>query len=463
MSTLALAEGAIFANRYRVGRCIAMGGMGAVYEVVHLETERRRALKVMLPHLVESQELRERFRREARVAAQIESEFIVDAFDAGIDEATGMPFLVMELLRGEELGKRLTRVGRFPPGEVLAHLWQTALALDKTHGANIVHRDLKPENLFLCEREDGPPRIKVLDFGIAKLIAEGGTHANATRSLGTPLYMAPEQFLTDSSVSPASDIYSLGMIAYTLLVGVPYWKEEKRSYKNVFAFSAVVMLGPQEPATVRASRWEVTLPPAFDSWFRRATATAPDARFGTATAAVQALAEVLAMPPQVGRPAQPLQERAVMPASEPGQTVVLGAANSTNSRSSGDLPRGAGRIRSVAIAAALFVVLGIAGAWLFQATRAEVARREPAAVAPAAVEVAPAPREPPPLVPLANAAREPLAASPQEVPAPQAAATEVAPPRPAGKKAAASKPLATPRVAGAAYTRVPANSLYERD
>jgi serine/threonine-protein kinase len=145
MSTVTLSEGTLFAGRYRVLRCIAQGGMGAVYEVVHLQTERRRALKVMLPHLVQSEELRERFRREARVAAQIDSAFIVDVFDAGIDDATGMPFLVMELLKGEELGKRLKRVGHFTPEEAVEYLWQTAQALDKTHRAHIVHRDLKPE------------------------------------------------------------------------------------------------------------------------------------------------------------------------------------------------------------------------------------------------------------------------------------------------------------------------------
>src|SRR5215468_2482440 len=110
-----LQDGALFAGRYRIVRAIAAGGMGAVYEVVHLETERRRALKVMHPHILQSADLRERFQREAKVAAQVESDFIVDVFDAGFDQATQMPFLVMELLRGEELGKRLRRVGRFPP------------------------------------------------------------------------------------------------------------------------------------------------------------------------------------------------------------------------------------------------------------------------------------------------------------------------------------------------------------
>ena len=112
MSVVTLNKGSVFAGRYRVGRCIATGGMGAVYKATHLETERRCALKVMLPHIVSSAELRKRFRQEARVAAQIESDFIVDVFDAGIDETTGLPFLVMELLVGEDLGAKLDRDGR---------------------------------------------------------------------------------------------------------------------------------------------------------------------------------------------------------------------------------------------------------------------------------------------------------------------------------------------------------------
>ena len=295
MSELTLTEGSVFAGRYKVVRCMAMGGMGAVYEVLHIETDRRRALKVMLPHVVANEELRGRFRQEARVAAHVESEFIVDVFDAGVDDTTQMPFLVMELLRGEELGKRLQRVGRFHPKDVIAYLQQTAFALDKTHRASIVHRDLKPENLFLTDREDGQPRVKVLDFGIAKIIAEAGTSENATRSLGTPLYMAPEQFRA-SGVSAATDIYSLGMVAFTFLVGSPYWLEESRTEGSVFAFAMISIHGPPEAASVRARRRGVELPPAFDAWFAQMTAVQPSARFASAGGAIQAMAEALGYP-----------------------------------------------------------------------------------------------------------------------------------------------------------------------
>ncbi|MDI1450292.1 serine/threonine-protein kinase [Polyangium sp. 6x1] len=296
MSAGPLSPGSVFADRYEVVRCIATGGMGAVYEVVHAETQRHCALKVMLPHCIQSDQLRDRFRQEARVAANVQSQHIVDVLDAGIDAPSGMPFLVMELLSGEDLGKRVRRLGPLAPAEVVEHLHQTALALQKTHRAGIVHRDLKPDNLFLCMPDDGPPRIKVLDFGIAKILAASASQMGTTRSMGTPLYMAPEQFDEDSSVSPATDVFALGMIAYTLLCGIAYWYKETESGLNVFAFATKVCRGPQEAASTRAERVGIVLPPAFDAWFAKITAFAPEDRFPSATEAVQTLAEALGQP-----------------------------------------------------------------------------------------------------------------------------------------------------------------------
>jgi eukaryotic-like serine/threonine-protein kinase len=292
--TTSLATGQIFANRYEVVRCIGSGGMGAVYEVIHLETERRRALKVMHAHFADSADFRERFKREARVAAQIDSDYIVDVFDAGVDDATKMPFLVMELLRGEELARTLKRLGRMAPGDVVNCLFQTSLALDRTHKASIVHRDLKPENIFFCERDDGPPQIKVLDFGIAKFASSAKGASQATNSVGTPLYMAPEQFLPGGEVTPAADIYALGLLAYTLLVGTDYWHEELERDDNVFAFALIAMKGPLEAASTRALRVAgLPLSPAFDAWFAKATAVVPGARFAMASEAVRELSNAL--------------------------------------------------------------------------------------------------------------------------------------------------------------------------
>lgn len=289
--TAPLPEGSLFAHRYRVVRLIAQGGMGAVYEVVHTETNRRRALKIMHPHLFENDDMRERFKREARVAAEIESEHLIDVSDAGIEETSQTPFMVMELLRGEELGKRVKRLQRLPPSEVLTYLRQTAVALDKTHAAAIVHRDLKPDNLFLTHRDDGSPRVKILDFGIAKVVNQGAT-GQGTQSIGTPLYMAPEQFHPGAKITPAADIFALGLVAFTLLVGVPYWRLESSS--GIVAFIAVAISGPKTSPVERAADWGVTLPEAFDAWFFKATAFAPEKRFGSAGEAIAALDQIFA-------------------------------------------------------------------------------------------------------------------------------------------------------------------------
>ncbi|WP_437958538.1 serine/threonine-protein kinase [Sorangium sp. So ce119] len=286
---LGLVEGIVFAGRYRVLRRLGAGGMGAVYEALHAQTDRRCALKVMHAHIAERQDLRERFALEARLAARVGGGGVVDVLDAGVDEATGAPFLVMELLRGEDLSQRLQRLGRLSPDEAVRALHETAVALDTMHRASVIHRDLKPGNLFLAE-QDGQARIKVLDFGVAKLMAEGAATGTAT-AVGTPLYMAPEQLL-GAKVTAAVDRYALGMIAYTFLAGEAYWAQELAQHDNLLAFALVTTRGPGERASARAARRGVELPPAFDAWFVKATHVDPSGRFASARAAVEALADV---------------------------------------------------------------------------------------------------------------------------------------------------------------------------
>ncbi len=291
--TAPFAAGTLFAERYRIIRLIAAGGMGAVYEVIHVETERRRALKVMHPHLFQSADMHVRFKREARIAANIESEFIVDVSDAGVDEATQTPFLVMELLRGEELKHRIKRLGRLPVSETITCLSQLASALDKTHANAIVHRDLKPDNIFVTTREDGSLRIKILDFGIAKVVAEG-VSGGTTEPVGTPLYMAPEQWRESVKLTPAADIYALGMMTFTMITGKPYWKQELDRAGGLVQFALLATKGTPETASKRAAPLGIVLSPAFDRWFERATALRPENRFTRATEAVRALEAVLA-------------------------------------------------------------------------------------------------------------------------------------------------------------------------
>ncbi len=323
-----LEKGANFAGRYRVVRCLAAGGMGAVYEVVHLGTERRCALKVMHAEVLQNSELRERFKREARAAALIDSDYVVEILDAGFDDTTQMPFLVMELLRGEPLDKRLKRLGRFEPRAALRYLHHTAIALEAAHKVAIVHRDLKPGNLFLVERDDGETRVKVLDFGIAKIMGDEMASTGLTNSsLGTPAYMAPEQFI-NGVITPSSDVFSLGMLAYTFLVGRTYWSQDLKG-SSLVAFAKVALGGPKEAASVRAARHDVKLPAGFDAWFLKATAIRVNQRFSSAREAILSLADVLGESPPQSIAAR-RSRTSLMPPELSGSPPTVVQANTVN-------------------------------------------------------------------------------------------------------------------------------------
>ncbi|WP_437641134.1 protein kinase domain-containing protein [Sorangium sp. So ce854] len=308
----------IFHGRYRVVRSIKAGGMGAVYEVVDEVTDRRRALKVMLPGAIQDPDMRARFAKEAKITGAIESDHIVPVSDAGIDADSGMPFLVMDLLQGEELATLSARRGPLPAGEVVLYLSQVARALDKMHAAAIVHRDLKPANLFLTRRDDGSPCVKVLDFGLAKVAAQSSM-ADRTALVGTPLYMAPEQIRGDGAIGPRADIHALAHVAFTLLVGSPYWLTEANVLPSIFALLQRMAAGLPEPPSARAARRRsVRLPAAFDAWFQQATATDPRDRFERATTAVTLLAEALGTPAPSTPPPAPAPPTSPPPSSRRG-------------------------------------------------------------------------------------------------------------------------------------------------
>ena len=337
-----LVPDALFHGRYRVIRCIKAGGMGAVYEVADEATRRKRALKVMLPGTIEDPILRERFSQEATITGGIESDHIVQVSDAGIDEGSRMPFLVMDLLSGEELGSMLKRRGGLPPAEVVLYLGQAAIALDKTHAANIVHRDLKPENLYVTARDDGSPCVKILDYGVAKVMVET-TFQRRTAIVGTPLYMAPEQVQGDGAIGPRADVYALGHLAYTLLSGEAYWMSEAKSSLSLFVLFKKIMAGPPEPPTTRAARRGVRLPPPFDAWFARATNLEPQKRPERATQAIAELCETLGVvtsnptiavalppppsprlpPPSAAARATPVADKPMLHADAPAPTSAV--------------------------------------------------------------------------------------------------------------------------------------------
>jgi serine/threonine-protein kinase len=259
--------------------------MGAVYEVEHEHTGQHLALKVLTQQPGASVE---RFRREARAASLIKSNHIVRVTDADVaPELGGAPFLVMELLEGEDL-ERATGDRPTPPSEVIEWLRQVARALGKAHDAGLVHRDLKPENLFLTRGDDGAPLVKILDFGIAKMAAEATALTASDTFLGTPGYMAPEQ--TDSRGPPVTfraDLYTLGLIAFKLLMGRSYWRNG-----SLAQLLAQILAEPMPPASERGA----TFGPEFDAWFRRACDRDPEKRFASASEQVEALAVSLGLP-----------------------------------------------------------------------------------------------------------------------------------------------------------------------
>ncbi len=278
--------------------------MGAVYEVSHIETLGQLALKVMLPQVVSNADLRARFQLEAKATAQIRSDHVVKVWDTGVDAATGLPFLVMELLKGEDLGALLARRGSpMPVPDVLELLDQARHGLDKIHAADVVHRDITPQNLVRTERDDHSPCLKIIDFGIAKVVDES-TYPRTTCGFGTRLYAAPEQLLGAGTIGSGADLYSLAHVAFTLLSGKAYWEPEHVLFAGGYQFVQRVLGGTKIPGSQRAGDRLSGFAKEFDRWFARATALDPAERFETASELVEELFAVFGVPPPRRREAQ---------------------------------------------------------------------------------------------------------------------------------------------------------------
>ena len=206
---------------YRLVAELGSGGMGCVYFSEHLIMGRRVAIKVLHPQFAQDEDLVQRFLNEARAANDIRHPNVVEITDIG--RIGNRPYIVMELLEGETLGERLERERTLPDGPVVRIARQMASALGAAHERGIIHRDLKPENIFLTNHPDYPDHLKLLDFGIAKLVgsAKTGKKTQAGMLLGTPTYMSPEQCMGEEEIGPASDIYSLGVVLYEMLCGRP--------------------------------------------------------------------------------------------------------------------------------------------------------------------------------------------------------------------------------------------------
>ena len=273
--------GSTVAQKYRVERLLGRGGMGAVFSATNTAIGKRVALKFLTREAARDRDAASRFQREARAASVAESEHIVHVFDEGLSD-DGHPFLVMELLVGEDLRSRLERETRLGVNTAVAIASQILRGLIRAHGAGLVHRDLKPDNVFLCRRDDGSLLVKLVDFGISKLSQKTTPDTLTERGavLGTAHYMSPEQIQTPESVDPRADLYGVGAILFEALSGRP--PHEASSYEAV-----LVAICTRDAPDVRTLRGDVREPLA--QVIARALSRDREARFQSAEEFLAAL------------------------------------------------------------------------------------------------------------------------------------------------------------------------------
>src|SRR3984885_5681695 len=276
-----LGPNVVIAERFHLNRLLGGGGMGSVWHATHLGLDIPCAVKFVKGELLEQDDIKARFEREAKAAAQLRSPHVVQILDHGVCEGT--PYIAMELLDGEDLGTRLERVGRLSPGppyKILGEAWR---GLARAHAQGIVHRDLKPDNIYIV-RDDDREVTKVLDFGIAKTLNSdvGGSSTKTGAMLGTPYYMSPEQAQGTKAVDFRSDLWALAVIAFQCITGRLPFESEALGDLLVKIIVAPIPF-PSQFAPV---------PPGFDRWWAKASQRDPAERFQGAKEFADALALV---------------------------------------------------------------------------------------------------------------------------------------------------------------------------
>lgn len=285
--------GTVVGGDYMIVRPLGRGSTGALYVAEQLSTAGHRALKILRREFVSDETLYKRFEREAQMAARIPSEHVAQIIASGVDAKLQVPWIAMELLQGQTLGHHVEENGPIAKDTVRQILEQLCHAIAAAHALGIVHRDLKPANIFLSEarRVGAEKMVKVLDFGVARIIAENLTLTGSP--LGTPSWMAPEQTRGDPATT-ATDVWALGLVAFYMLTGKQFWRACARPDDEMAVMREIA--GEAVPiASIRALELNVgdRIPPGFNEWFAQCVARSPDERFVNATAAYAALAQAL--------------------------------------------------------------------------------------------------------------------------------------------------------------------------
>jgi eukaryotic-like serine/threonine-protein kinase len=399
--------GSVVDNKYLVERLLGAGGMGLVFLAQHVELGRPVAVKLIRRELMETESVAERFLREARAAARIQSEHVGRVLDVG-RLSTGEPFIVMEYLLGEDLAQLLL-TQRLEPAEAVDLLLEACEAIAEAHQMRIVHRDLKPENLFLAQKPDNTVTIKVLDFGISKQLgeAEHRVLTKASTTLGSPQYMAPEQ-MEGGHVDVRADVWALGAILYEMLTGRRAFEGETLAQVCVQVLSGKVTplqeIVPDVPSDL-ADAIAQCLRPARDERFVSVAALANAlAPFGTARSRVSAnrIASVLGV-----RATDPASRNSVPPPTQ--QSVLVDALQRTevgapseaatsavvpaSSRTVGVVNRRRGRT-SIVLGLAAVALVGASVWWLGRGPEVDAGPPVSAVQALEVVTPAPLPRRP---------------------------------------------------------------------
>ncbi len=287
--------GDVLVDRYRVERLLGAGGMGMVLAARHILLDELYAIKIVRPELAHDEEIVRRFLQEAQSCVRLKSPHVAKVTDVHrLPE--GEPFMVMEYLTGQDLGELLKKTGRLPILDAVNYVVQACDAIGEAHAIGILHRDLKPANLFLTQDRYGAPLIKVLDFGISKVLDRDDDEelTRTTVAMGTPPYMPPEQFINARHVTARSDIWSLGCVLYRILTNeLPFRKDENTSIEEV--------VKSREPKPPRELRPEI--PEALEAVILRCLRKKKDERFATASALADALCEAVGLPLPTSGPA----------------------------------------------------------------------------------------------------------------------------------------------------------------